>query len=206
MMQCQLTVYVVLAQCQIQDIGFKILFRLCPFSYFEYTACTLLLRRRWYWNAPSVGYAQEKNEVASLRVCCPSALNNAYHRLYHCMCTARNAKRILVCRHISYGQLSTCIIEQMQTVGLSQTLVCPVHTCSSTSGKPFRVVCIISVARRFLQWCVASPQRNPPSLSWLGTGADSARRLYMENLWRSQQIELTAKRDLDECFFAYSIK
>src|SRR6218665_1921802 len=60
------------------------------------------------------------------------------------------------------------------------------HNC--TPGKPFRVLCIVSVARNFLPGWVASPPRNPPPLSWLGTGADFARRFYMQNLWRSTYI------------------
>src|SRR6218665_3393621 len=51
-----------------------------------------------------------------------------------------------------------------------------------------RVFCIVSVALNFLPGWVASPPRNPPPLSWLGTGADSARRFYMQNLWRSTII------------------
>src|SRR6218665_262644 len=51
------------------------------------------------------------------------------------------------------------------------------------------VFCIVSVARIFLPGWVAGPPRNPPPLSWLGTGADSARRFYMQNLWRSSSIQ-----------------
>src|SRR6218665_885956 len=58
-------------------------------------------------------------------------------------------------------------------------------------------ICIVSVARNFLLGWVASPPRNPPPLSWLGTGADSACRFYMQNLWRSWYRVYPLKLKLD---------
>ena len=46
---------------------------------------------------------------------------------------------------------------------------------------------------KFLPGWVASPPRNPPPLSWLGTGADSACRFYMQSLWRRRTLEVIGK-------------